>query len=136
MAKVREIAQALGDVMGAADPPIRYETFLPDTFTPPICLVATKGVQYHTSFANRIGLHRFDIIVLVARSSDRAALELAEDFMDNDGDTSLRKLLEKDQTLAGVVESVLVRESEGPTSLSINGAEYVSVLFATELHAG
>lgn len=114
---------------------LRTAPYLSDTISPPVALVAIDTVDYHGALSNADVEHVFTVLVIVGRASDRAGLASMEDYMSQAGASSIRAALEQDLTLGGVVSTLIVRKSGPPTSVGINGAEYISVPFTVEVHA-
>lgn len=133
---VSDIAAALGNALGTI-PGMRVVDYLADTISPPVALVAIDTVDYHGSFGNSdVDVeHLFTVYMVLPRASDRAGIALMESYMSQSGTSSIRAALEADQTLGGVVSTLLVTKSGPPASISINGAEYISLPFSVEVHA-
>jgi hypothetical protein len=132
---VATIATALGSALSTISG-LRVLDYLSDTFTPPAALVGIDTVDFHGAFSDTGDVvHDFTVFVIIARSSERAGIVTLEGFMSQSGTPSIRAALEADRTLGGVVSSLKVTKAGPPASVSINGAEYVSVPFAVEVHA-
>ncbi len=132
---VSALAAALGAKLTAAG--IRTLPYLSDTFTPPIALVGIDTIDYHVAFGFK-GIYTFQIWLILARSSDRAAIASMEAYMDVEGSKSVRQLLESDGTLGGIAEYVKVTRAGPPQVIQIKPAvgdaiPYVSVLFTVEV---
>lgn len=133
---VADIATAIGTALETIDG-LRVIPYLADTFATPCALVAVEDVNYHGAFAGGDVVHNFTVFLIVGRSSDRAGIELAESFMSQAGDSSIRAAFEADQTLGGVVSTSWVK-SAGPMkglAIGADGATYISVPFDIEVHA-
>jgi hypothetical protein len=136
MADVTVLANALGTALGTAG--IRALPYLTDTFSPPVALVAIDQVEYHQAFgapANGMASFHFLAQVILARSSDRAALTAMEGYLSTSGSTSVLDALEADPSLGGVAQALVVTRSRPPAAISINGAEYITVPFEVTVYA-
>jgi hypothetical protein len=131
------MAEAMATALEAEPYNIRTSPFLPDTFSPPIALVAIKDVTYHEAFGvYPLGMYRFDVYVICARPSDRAGIQAIEAYMSSSGNASIRLALESDPTWGGVVDNAIVRTG-GPmvgVSIGTSGAVYISVPFVVEAY--
>lgn len=143
MADVVALANALGANLAAANPPIRFSTFLPDSFSPPIAVISAGEVEYHKAFGTYgLGTYAFQVIYIVPRVSDRTAIESLESAMSTTGATSLIAALESDRTLGGLaVQNGVVVMKAGPitnvTFQSPGGTAipYSAVPFDLEVYA-
>lgn len=133
---VQDIAAAIGTSLETIDG-LRVIPYLADNFSTPCALVGIDEVEYHGAFAGGDVLHTFTVFVIVSRSSDRAGIELAECFMSQAGDSSIRAAFEADPTLGGVVSTSWVKKGGPmrPLSIGADGATYISIPFDVEVHA-
>lgn len=133
---VKDVATAIGNSLETIDG-LRVIPYLADTFATPCALVAIEEVEFHGAFAGGDVIHTFTVLVLVSRASDRAGIELAECYMSQAGDSSIRAAFEADTTLGAVVSSAWVKKAGPMKSLAIGatGATYISVPFDIEVHA-
>lgn len=133
-ASVSDLATGLGNALTGAG--VRALPYLGDQVNPPVALAATMGVEYHGAFGQHgLATHSFTVMLIVAKVADRSGLAALEGYMSNSGATSIRALLEADQTLAGVASGVIVRRSNPPAAISVNGVEYTSVGFDVDVFA-
>jgi hypothetical protein len=116
---------------------LRTAPYLPDTFTPPVALVAIEDVEYHGAFAGGDVVHTFTVFVIVARTSDRAGYETLEGYMSQPGSgaPSIAEAIEADPTLGGVVSTLKVTKAGKPLAVTVSSASYISVQFEVEVHA-
>lgn len=146
-ATVTAIATAIGQTISAncqtpAGKPIRYLTELRDPVNPPVLLVGISKVEYHAAMGRGNVPHSFDVHLILARASDRAALLAMEAYMSAEGPSSIASAVEtKDESLArslgGVVQDCVCVESGPPAGLNIgtSGAVYLMVPFKVEVIA-
>ena len=133
---VEAIAEALAAALEAI-PNVRVVPYLPDDPNPPCALVSIDTVDYHAAFGDGAMPHNFTIHLLATRASVRVAVAAIQGYMSNDGTNSVRAAIEADDTLGGVVSSVVVKRSGPPAPVSVGeaGVIYLSVPFMVEVHA-
>lgn len=138
-ATVPQLADAIASTLTTAG--LRTTSYLADTFSAPCCLVAVKTVTYHEAFGIfPLGMYTFDLLLIVPRVSDRTAIESLEGYMSSSGTTSVRAILEADQTLGGVADQVIVRTAGPMAGLSITPTGgtpvvYTSLPFSVEVYS-
>lgn len=129
---ITAIAQALSDALMGVN--IRSLPYLSDTFTPPVALVGIREAAYHNAFgAFAQTTYTFDVLLILARGNDRAALTAMEGYMSNGGSLSIRAALEADQTVGGTGDSCICRHAGPPEAIAINGQPYTSCPFEVEV---
>jgi hypothetical protein len=136
-ASVSQIAGALQTAVETI-PGLRTFDYLPDTFSPPVALVAIEEIEFHGAFAGGDVMHTFTVFVVVARTSDRAGYATLESYMSQDDSDplSIPGAIEADPTLGGMASTTICRKASTPRSITINGsASYISVSFTVEVHA-
>ncbi len=133
---VSDIAAALATALETI-PGLRTASYLPDTFSPPVALIAIDSVEYHGAFAGGDVTHTFEVHLIVSRGSDRVAMLALEGYMSQAGSLSVKAALEADPSLGGLVSSLVVQRSGPPASLSIgtSAVVYVWVPFTVAVHA-
>ena len=133
--QIASIATALANVL--KNNGIRAVSYLGDQVNPPVALIATETVIYHGAFSQYGGLadHMFTLFLILARTDDRSTFKALDGYMSNTGPTSLRAILETDQSLGGIAAGVIVMRAGPPVSLSVQGVEYVSCPFELHVHA-
>ena len=115
---------------------IRTETYLADTFSPPIALVAIDQIEYHDAFGSPgLGKYTFTVFVIVSRADDRAGIASLEKYMSASGSLSILAAIEADTTLGAIASASFVKHSGPPASINVGGAIYVSVPFEVEVYA-
>jgi len=131
---VSRCAEALGSALELIEG-LNVIPYLSDTFTPPVALIGIDTINYHGSFGLGDVEQKFQVHLILARSDVQSGIEAMESYMSPSGDLSIREALESDQTLGGVVSSLVVTGSGPPTNLTINGAVYIDVPFDVTVHA-
>lgn len=123
------IVQTLSSITG-----LRAWTYLPDNFTPPCVIVSVGEIDYHGAFGNGDITHDVPLLLILARSSDRAGQEALDTYRSPVGDNSFLVALETDRTLGGVVSTLILGSSKPAMAISINGAEYLAAEFTLTVH--
>lgn len=82
-------------------------------FTPPCALVVRGPVQYDLAMEG--GLHHWQmrVQVMVAMASDKGAQMVLDQFLDSEGDRSVKAALESDTSLGGLVSDLHVTGANG-----------------------
>lgn len=103
--------------------------------TPPHLCVMRGDLDYDQAFGDGLHYSQLNVRVYVADVNDQGASMLLDEFIDPDGDRSVKSFLESDTTLGGLVqdlnvvrstgEQVYVRDSGGP----LLGSEFQITVF-------
>ena len=133
-ATVSEITAAMKRALTAVEG-LRISEWIPDQVNPPHATISLDGIDYHRSFAMGAPEHRFTVSVIVGRASERAAQLRLDSYLSATGDYSIRQALEDDQTLAGVVQSLIVTAASGIQIVTISDVVYLSVDFSVTCYA-
>lgn len=131
MSTVGDIRQGLADAI-TGNTGLRCWPLVPDNPTPPFALVAPSRVTYHRAFAGH-STFEFVVSVVVGRVSERAAQLTLDEFIDTDGDRSIRQAIESDKTLGGACKTLVVTEMTDYSPLSIGEAVYLSAQFTVQV---
>jgi hypothetical protein len=146
---LQQIAEALSgqvaSVLTANGVDMNAFAYLSDRLPVPVCMAAVDTVEYHLAAGTIAGggaTYMFTLHIIVARSSEAAALEAMESYMDVVSPASVAVAVETPdasgaRALGGVVMDVLVKKSGPPAALSIgtSGAEYIVVPFEVQVIA-
>ena len=133
-ATVSEITAAMKRALTAVEG-LRVSEFLPDQINPPQATISLDGIDYHRSFAMGAPEHRFTVSVVVGRASERAAQLRLDSYLSATGDYSIRQALEDDQTLGGVVQSLVVTSASGLQTITVGDLVYLTVDFSVTCYA-
>lgn len=79
-----------------------------DSFNPPVVIIEPDRIEYHGAFANGLVTYTFTVTLLVSRVVDRLVLDRIDPYVATDGASSIRQVVEANQTLGGVVQAVKV----------------------------
>jgi len=109
----------------------------PGQITPPAAVVVTPSITYHTSFSSEGGLktYEFRVLVLVAQGLLDEAAHTLDTYADPSSTLSVRSAIEKDPTLGGIVDTLVVSSfrpmnAEEVTSLQYWGGEFLITVYA------
>jgi hypothetical protein len=111
----------------ATIPGLRTFSYQPSQINPPIAFPVINQVNYHRAMGG--GLVVFDCVVyvIVGRYTDDRANQDLDDYLAFSGAKSLRAVIEGDETLGGVAQSLTVASSSDITSASQGDAEFLQI---------
>jgi hypothetical protein len=114
---------------------LRVYDFLPDAVSVPMATVMIEQVNYHGAFQGGDPIYRFNVMVLVARTSERTAQSKLDAYVSYGGDESVRAAIEADKTLGGVVQTLIIDSTSNIQVVQINEATYLGIDFSVAVHA-
>lgn len=104
----------------------------------PCATIVRTGTSWHEAAQGTV-LWTFRVTVYVALTSDKAAQEKLDRFVDPDGAHSIKAAIEADETLGGVAEDTTVTEAGTDEvyerSAGTVTAQYVGTEFTVEVYA-
>ncbi len=133
MSSVSEISDALKNALTLV-PGLRVHDYLPDQINPPVAYVGIDSIDYHGAFRGGNPVHSYTITVVVGRTSDRASQKTLDEFLSYDGPRSIRAAIEKDRTLDGWVQSLIVTRGGNLAPLTMGDVTYVSIDFTVTVY--
>lgn len=133
MSTVTEISEALKDSLTRI-PGVRVYDYLPDQINPPVGYVGIQQVDYHGAFRGGNPVHTYTVTVIVGRVSDRSSQRALDEFLAYDGTRSVRAAIESDQTLNGVVQTLLVTDGGNLAPLTMGDVTYISIDFSVTVY--
>jgi hypothetical protein len=83
----------------------------PDQLTPPCLLVGQPTVRYHQNFGGGLGRTEWPIWGIMPRTADQSAVDQLDDWLAEDGPLSVQAMIERDQSLGGACQTLVVREA-------------------------
>jgi hypothetical protein len=115
---------------------LRTASIQPDQLNPPIAFPVLNSVSYHQSMGttSALTLMEYTIFVIVGRYTDRTAHATLDSFLSPTGALSVRTALEADQTLGGVVSTLIVDQSTNISSITSAEAEFLQISFNVRVH--
>jgi hypothetical protein len=124
-----ELRAALGTALSDIEGLAVHET-LGGPYNPPCAVIQFPGTESYRDTMGRTGTIQlpFTVTVWVGRADDRIAQTNLDEYVDWVGDLSVPAALERDQTLAGVAQSVLIERFEliAPT---VEGGDALGIVF-------
>lgn len=115
MGKIADLREALAttlDVLG-----IQNSAYVIGNPTPPSAEVEPSRIEYDLAMQRGLDKYVFCIRVFVALTSDAAAQQRLDAFIEPIGDQSVKTLVEADSTLGGTCDFVQVTECSGYKTL-------------------
>lgn len=126
-------ALALETVLDAVDG-MRATRYLPDVINPPHAVITPQQIDYHKAFRGGDSPIGFVVTLFVGRVVERTAQDTLYAAMSPTGTGSFKAAVEADQTLGGVVQSLVVVSAQNINSVEIGGATYLAVDFIVTVH--
>lgn len=83
----------------------------PDQITPPCLYIGMPTVLFNQSFAKGLDVMNIPIMLLLPRTHDQAAVDQADALISGDGPSSLRHLLQEDQSLRGSCQTCVLNSA-------------------------
>jgi len=114
---------------------LRTFSYQPEQLNPPVAFPVLESVEYHRAFGGGDVQMRWQIFVIVGRYLDRVAHSNLDGFLSYSGATSLRAAIEGDQTLGGVVNTLVLDSGLSIGSLTVAEADYLQVQCSVLVHA-
>lgn len=124
-----DIARRLDTIMG-----LRTYEFPPDKIEPPAAVVSyPDDYTYDGTYRRGADRMTLPVVAVVGRSSDRAARDLLSVYVDGDGPSSFKRVLESpDLPAYTALHSVRVTGAEFDV-VTIAGVDYVAALFDLDI---
>ena len=106
---------------------LRAFNFQPSQVNPPVAFPVINQVNYHRAMGGGLVVYDCIVYVIVGRyTDDRANAEL-DAYLAYSGAKSIRAILEGDETLGGVAQSLTVASSADITSINQADAEFLQI---------
>ncbi|HEY7821977.1 MAG TPA: hypothetical protein VIG24_04045 [Acidimicrobiia bacterium] len=132
MATVSEIRQALAD-KAANVYGLRTVAYQPDAPRPPVAFVMLDRSEYDLNANRGADTFFFVITVIVGRADDRAAQKNLDQYLV--GSDSVKKAIEADRTLGGVVNTCRMTEARNYVSVNVGDTTYLQIELEVEVVA-
>jgi hypothetical protein len=121
-----QITEALADALRAIDG-LRVYDVQPDSFAVPCAILNVDSIDYHGAFQMGLVTTAFKVLVIVARADTRSAVHALDEYLSPLGNASVRRAIESDVTLGGVVASAFVTRAAAFQSIAIGDQNYLGV---------
>jgi hypothetical protein len=135
MATITQVRTALATALGAIDG-LRTSYFVPDNPNPPVAWIEPSTVSYDTTFGRGMDEFDYDITVLVQRTPDiRTAQNNLDLYAASSGSKSVKRAVELDRTLGGLVQDCRVTGLTSYGQASFGEATYLAAVFAVKVYS-
>jgi len=131
---VEAVRQALATNLGTISG-LRTSGNVPDNPNPPIAVVFLESVQYDEAFRDGLTTFMFNVMVIVSRADDRTAQRKLNGYISPDGDRSIKKAVESDRSLGGLVQTLRLTTMTSLGSTMVSEQEYMAVEFSVAVYA-
>ena len=124
-----DVARRLDMIQG-----LRTYAFPPDKIEPPAAVVSYPDeYTFDGTYSRGADTLLLPVVVVVGRASDRAARDLISVYVDGDGPSSFKRVLEsKDLPAYTAFDSVRVKKAEFDV-VRIAGVDYIAALFDLDI---
>jgi len=99
----------------------------PSQVNPPVAFPVINQVNYHRAMGGGLVVYDCVVYVIVGRYTDDRANTDLDDYLAYSGAKSIRAILEGDETLGGVAQSLTVASGSDITSISQGDAEFLQI---------
>lgn len=129
---IGETVDAVRDALQAGDIPV--VPYLRDNPVVPCAMIAVDEVRYHEAFG--LGNVSVDLTVrqLVSRVVDDNAFARVYEALDVTGAASVRAMIERDPTLCGTVDTLIVRSGGQIQPVDVGGVTYLAAEWQLTVH--
>jgi hypothetical protein len=124
------LATRLGTIAG-----LRTSAFMPDNPNPPIAVVMPSSVSYDDTFKRGMQTYVFNVLVIVGRVDERTAQSNLDAYVSSTGSSSIKRAIEGDKTLGGVVFDTRVSEMRNYGQLPVGEVTYLTAEFTVLCYA-
>lgn len=109
----------------------------PDQLTPPCLLIGMPDIDYNAAFARGLDAAEFPIYLVLPRSHDQAAVDVADEIISGSGPRSVVQILQDTVTttgaLGGACQTLKVSRSEATSYLHSTG-DFPAYRFTVEVY--
>lgn len=134
MASVSSIRTGLATRLGTISG-LRTSAFMPDNPNPPIAVVMPSSVSYDDTFKRGMQTYVFNVLVIVGRVDERTAQSNLDAYVSSTGTSSIKRAIEGDKTLGGVVFDTRVSEMRNYGQLPVGEVTYLTAEFTVLCYA-
>ena len=113
---------------------IRTYATIPDNPTMPAAVVSLNNVTYDQAYQGGLVLYNFEVVVIVAKVTERRAQERLHDKVQT-GVGGVKNAIESDPTLGGAAIDARVTEMSNISTVSIGDIDYLTANFAVTVRA-
>jgi hypothetical protein len=118
---------------------LRVSETIPDSFSPPIAVIALQSVQYNGAFntptSQGLTTYNFVVSVIVGKVAERVAQSRLDSYVST-GTSSVKKAIESDRTLDGAAFDCVVSEMTNIGAVLLSGdVSYLAADFSVVVYA-
>lgn len=125
------IEAALATITG-----LRTSEYKPGAVTPPQAIVGVPPIRYHDTMGNgQVVFENVTVTVLTSKEYTRAGQRQLAQYADPNSATSVRKAIEADPTLGGVVTALIVKTFEPISETLYDQVGYFGGTFTLDVYA-
>ena len=117
------LAEALDTIPG-----LRVSAYFPDDITPPMAIVDTFQLSFDLSMARGSDDFTFDVLVVVRRTSERAAQAELDTLV-----PLVKAAIEADKSLGGAAQSLQCQAMNGYSPLQVGETTHLAASFAVRV---
>ena len=132
--KLSELRAGLAKNLGTV-PGLRVAQLIPEQVNPPMAVLTRSQVNYHLDMRGGLTEWQMQVQLVAGRMADQQAQRTIDAWLDWDGDYSVRRAIESDQTLDGSAQTCIVTSADALTTLQIGDSEYLGVVFNVTVYA-
>jgi hypothetical protein len=114
---------------------LRTAAQIPDQPNPPIAIVQLQRVAYDGAFKGGMTTYDFIVSVIVGRVAEREAGKRLDAFASSTGASSIKRAIESNRTLSGVVFDLRVSEMQNIGTVLLSDATYLAADFVVTVFA-
>jgi hypothetical protein len=116
-------------------PGLRVAQLVPEQVNPPVAVLTRSTVNYHLDMRGGLTEWQMQVQLVAGRMADQQAQRTIDAWLDWDGDYSVRRAIESDQTLDGSAQTCIVTSADALTTLHIGDSEYLGVVVNVTVYA-
>lgn len=114
---------------------LRTAAQIPDQPNPPIAIVQLQRIAYDGAFKGGMTTYDFVVSVIVGRVAEREAGKRLDAFASSTGASSIKRAIESNRTLSGVVFDLRVSEMQNIGTVLLSDATYLAADFVVTVFA-
>ena len=114
---------------------LRTAAQIPDQPNPPIAMVQLQRIAFDGAFKGGMTTYEFGVSVIVGRVAEREAGRRLDAYASSTGVSSVKRAIESNKTLSGVVYDLRVSEMQNIGAVLLGEATYLAADFAVTVFA-
>ena len=114
---------------------LRTAAQIPDQPNPPIAIVQLQRIAFDGAYKAGMTTYEFVVSVIVGRVAEREAGKRLDAYSSSTGASSVKKAIESNRTLSGVIYDLRVSEMQNIGAVLLGEATYLAADFAVTVYA-